>query len=70
MGTQDDLDFARGFVADTGVTFPMTWDESGAAWVDFDIPAQPAVILYDASGRELGRWNGVFRRADVEAALG
>jgi len=69
VGTQDDLALAKKFVSETGVTFPMTWDKSGKTWVDFGVPAQPAMILYNKSGNEVRRWNGVFNKAEVADAV-
>ncbi len=69
VGTQDGIVLAKQFVGDTAVTFPMTWDKSGQTWVDFGVPAQPAMILYNKFGAEVRRWNGVFKKAEVDEAI-
>ena len=58
LGTQDDLELARDFVADGGITFTMLWDETFESWVQLGIRGQPTAILFDADGTPLGTWNG------------
>jgi hypothetical protein len=45
-----------------------TSSEPMAAWNAYAIPAQPAAVLLDRSGRERGRWLGAFDTAEVLAA--
>lgn len=59
LGTQDDLEYARGFVADTGVRTPqMLWDASFESWQQLGITAQPTWILVRGDGTFLGGWVG------------
>jgi thiol-disulfide isomerase/thioredoxin len=59
IGTQDDLDYARAFVADTGVRTPrMLWDASFESWRQLGITAQPTWILVRGDGTFLGGWVG------------
>jgi len=58
IGTQDSLDAAEGFLADTKVTsYPLLWSPTGESWVAFDVPAQPYTLLI-RDGRILERWPG------------
>ena len=46
IGTQDDEQYARDFIADTGVSTPrMLWDASFESWRAMGITAQPTWIL-------------------------
>lgn len=70
LGTQDDLDQARDFVADGGITFDMYWDESYRSWLELGIRSQPAAILYAADGQRLGSWSGRFDEDEVLELIG
>ncbi len=39
LGTQDDLELARDFVAKGGITFTMLWDESFESWQALGVAA-------------------------------
>ena len=65
LGTQDDLEQARDFVADGGITFDMLWDESFRSWLELGIRSQPAAILFAADGARLGAWIGAFDEDEV-----
>lgn len=65
LGTQDSLEEAQGFVAQTGTTFTMLWDPSFESWREFGILGQPAAILLDRQGRQLGNWFGRFDQQRV-----
>lgn len=66
MGAQDDLEQARGFVADTGTeAVAMLWDPSFDSWRHFGITRQPAAVLTDAAGNPLATWSGMFDEAEV-----
>ncbi len=61
IGTQDDLDYARGFLEDTGVTTPlMLWDESFESWRTIGITAQPTWILVRGDGSFIDGWIGAL----------
>lgn len=61
IGTQDDLDYARGFLADTGVKTPlMLWDESFVSWRTIGITAQPTWILVRGDGSFIDGWVGAL----------
>ncbi|MDH4144645.1 MAG: TlpA family protein disulfide reductase [Acidimicrobiia bacterium] len=65
LGTQDDLERARDFVSDGGITFPMLWDESFASWQALGLRSQPAAALFGADGDVLGAWMGPFDEDEV-----
>jgi hypothetical protein len=60
LGTQDDLDDADDFLADTGVgsTFPMYWDETFESWRQLGVTSQPAAAVFGADGTLLDAWLG------------
>jgi thiol-disulfide isomerase/thioredoxin len=61
IGTQDDLDYARGFLEDTGVTTPlMLWNESFESWRTIGITAQPTWILLRGDGSFIDGWIGAL----------
>jgi thiol-disulfide isomerase/thioredoxin len=61
IGTQDDLPYAKEFIADTGVTTPqMLWDPTFITWQQLGITAQPTWVLVDGNGEQLGRWVGAL----------
>lgn len=59
IGTQDDLEYAKSFLVDTGVTTPlMLWDESFESWRKIGITAQPTWILVRGDGSLIQGWIG------------
>ncbi len=38
----------------------VLWDQDSYAWDKLRVPAEPVVIVFDRSGRELDRWFGPF----------
>ena len=71
LGTQDDLDYAKGFLRDTGVRTPrMFWDPSFESWAQLGITTQPTWILVDGSGELIDRWVGALPTKDVLRAAG
>jgi hypothetical protein len=71
LGARSDLEAAKDFVGDTGVTsFPMVWDPTGSSWVDLGVASQPAGVLLGVDGRVMARWSGTFTDQEVLAALG
>lgn len=59
IGTQDDLEYAKSFLVDTGVTTPlMLWDESFESWLKIGITAQPTWILVRGDGSFIQGWIG------------
>jgi hypothetical protein len=69
LGTQDSFEEAEEFRDRHGTITPlMIWDESFETWNHYEISSQPAAVLLDAQGEELGRWRGlpdeVYRLAD------
>lgn len=70
IGTRDDLDYAEGFLEDTGVSnFALLWEPSGESWVDNAVAAQPYMILFDADGEEVERWPGGASVVQIDEAL-
>lgn len=65
LGTQDSQSQAEDFVAQFGVTFPMTWDPSARSWNELGIASQPAAVLISADGQELARYRGAIDEGDV-----
>lgn len=66
LGTQDDLEYARGFVADTGVRTPqMLWDSSFESWQQLGITVQPTWILVRGDGTFLGGWVGGLPEQEI-----
>lgn len=65
LGTQDDLDLARSFVARNEIGFRMLWDPSFESWRALGVPGQPSSLLLDPQGRPLGSWVGPFDEAEV-----
>lgn len=69
IGTQDDLDFARDFKADTGVeSYPLLWSESSESWAAFGVTSQPYLVLL-RDGQILERWPGGASTTEIEAAI-
>ena len=48
-----------------GVTFPMTWDPSFAAWQELGVASQPAAVLVSADGVELARYRGAINESEI-----
>jgi hypothetical protein len=65
LGTQDDADFARRFLARTEVTHRLLWDPGFDSWAELGIASQPSAVLFAPDGRELRRWSGLFNEAEV-----
>ena len=65
LGAQDDLESARDFVADGGITFTMLWDESFESWIQLGVRGQPMAILFDADGTPLGTWSGFLDEGQI-----
>lgn len=58
IGTRDDFALAEDFLESTGVTnFPLLWEPSGESWVNFDVVAQPYLLLLDGT-EVVERWPG------------
>lgn len=72
LGTQDDLEYAKGFIRDTGVETPrMLWDPSFESWAQLGITAQPTWVLVDGGGAFVAGWVGPLPEEQVlEAARG
>ncbi|WP_019875609.1 TlpA family protein disulfide reductase [Sporichthya polymorpha] len=67
LGAQDDVDQARGFLADTGTEgLEMVWDASGKTWLHYKVTNQPTVLVVDAQGKVSRKW---FRDFDADAIL-
>ena len=48
----------------------VLWDQDSYAWDQLRVPAEPVVIVFDRSGRELDRWFGPFDERRVLRAAG
>lgn len=67
VGAQDDLEQARGFLAETGTDdLQMIWDASGKSWVHYGVTNQPTVIVLDPAGKVKRTW---FRDFDDAAIV-
>lgn len=70
IGTRNDIEYAQGFLEDTGVTnFPLLWEPTGRSWTEHAVAAQPYMILIDADGSEVQRWPGGGSVTQIENAL-
>ncbi|MGD9526225.1 MAG: TlpA family protein disulfide reductase [Dehalococcoidia bacterium] len=70
MGTQDDLEYAKGFLADTGVSTPrMLWDPGFDSWRALGVTSQPTWILVRGDGSFIAGWVGGFPADEIQAAL-
>lgn len=66
IGTQDDLEYAKSFLVDTGVTTPlMLWDESFESWRKIGITAQPTWILVRGDGSLIQGWIGALPEEQI-----
>jgi hypothetical protein len=69
LGAHDDVEQARGFVADTGVTHPMVWDPTGRSWRELGIAFQPASVLLAPDGRRLATFRTGLELDEIAALL-
>ncbi len=69
LGTQDDLEAARGFLEDTGVNHQLVWDQSGRSWRHFEIAIQPAAVLLAPDGGVIARYRGGLHLDEVAEQL-
>ncbi len=70
IGTQDDEQFAKDFIADTGVATPrMLWDSSFESWRAMGITAQPTWILIKGNGEPIAGWVGGLPEAEILALV-
>ena len=53
-----DVRDAKAFLDDVPVSFPVGWDETGAAGNDYRVSTLPRTILVDREGRVRGRYDG------------
>lgn len=66
IGTQDDLDYAKGFLADTGVATPqMLWDASFESWRRMGITVQPTWVLVNGDGTLIDGWIGALPEQEI-----
>ena len=69
IGTQDDLDLARDFVDQTGVTFTMLWSESPESWRHFAIQRNSDFWLIDKDGNRIDNSATLYDESHIEAHL-
>ncbi len=69
FGGGDSVEAGEKFVAEHGLSFRNFYDEGRADWGKFGVAKQPAWVLYDASGAELGRGSGAVTQAQVDELL-
>lgn len=70
VGGRDSVAEGQAFVDRHGLdAMSVVYDEPELVWQDFAIGPQPAAVLIDENGKELGRWQGPFEATHVEAAL-
>lgn len=70
VGTQDDFDYAKRFISDTGLSTPrMLWDPGFESWQRMGITAQPTWILVDGSGNAINGGIGPIPEQAVEEYL-
>lgn len=69
LGAFDDLEYARRFVDDTGITFTMLWSDSRTAWQHYGVTAFSSFWLLDRQGRRIGEAPKPYDQTIVEALL-
>lgn len=70
IGTQDDEQYARDFIADTGVSTPrMLWDASYESWRAMGITVQPTWILIKGNGEPIDGWVGGLPESEILARV-
>ena len=69
IGTQDDLDLARDFVDQTGVTFTMLWSESPESWRQFAIQRNSDFWLIDKDGNRIDNSATLWDESHIDAHL-
>lgn len=71
LGTQDDEQQAKDFVAEHGLKTPrMLYDESFASWQQLGIRSQPGAMIFDAKGVSRYTWVGAFDEAEALEVAG
>ena len=65
--TGSDEDF-QGFIDKHGLSFPQLSDDAGVVYERFDVPAQPALALVDATG-QVETFLGAVDESTLDAAL-
>ncbi len=69
VGGEGNIDFAQRFVADSGVTFPMLWSDTFAAWRHYSIMLSSDFWLLDEAGNRIGDGPAPYDQAVVEELL-
>jgi len=66
LGSHGSPESAPDFVREHDMrSMRVLWDQDSYAWDELRVPAEPAVIVFDRSGRELERWFGPFDEGRV-----
>lgn len=66
LGSHGSPESAPRFVREHGMrSMRVLWDQDSRAWGRLGVPAEPATIVLDPSGREVDRWFGPFDEARV-----
>lgn len=71
VGVTDDpnTEAARQVAADTGVTYPLLFDEAGDVQVDLGVANLPATVFVDGAGRIVSKKLGKVTADDVESGI-
>lgn len=70
FGGGDTVEEGTAFVREHGLSFRNLYEEERGSWVDFGVSGQPAWVLYDVDGSELGRGAGAVSEAQLQPLLG
>jgi len=64
LGSHGSPESAPAFVREHNLrNMRVLWDQESSAWDRLTVPAEPATIVFDSSGREVDRWFGPFDEA-------
>ena len=65
LTTQDDISDAKGFIKDSGYTFPVYFDETGEVGQKYYTPGIPATFFVDAAGGAVAYVTGAINEATL-----
>ena len=66
LTTQDDLEAAQAFIADTGYSFPVYYDTDGMVSGTYPVSSIPVTFFVDANGNYMGGYSGQIPESVLE----
>ncbi|NOX24027.1 MAG: redoxin domain-containing protein [Actinobacteria bacterium] len=69
VAVNDDLDLAKAFVEQTGVTYPIAYDTRDAVVTAYPPIAMPATFIISSDGRLVDTVYGALKQADIDRLL-